>query len=393
MIRSRMTRRIALALWLHSIAFAAGAQDACLDRAVAAIDIEAAPGQLVVSTLAPDGRRDTRVLAGHDDGGRLDGNEGFRIASITKTYVAATALRLVEDGKLDLQAPIARYLPAAWSALLTKDGYRPQQITVRQLLSHTSGLNDHAQAPQFIATIKANPATHWTRAGDVERLVQWTDPVGAPGEKYAYSDTGYVLLGAIIEQVSGKDLAQAVRDNLGLDRLGVPDTYWERLEPARGRERAHQFYEGIDTYDWDPSMDLFGGGGLIATPQDLTVFFDALLEGRVFKNTDTLALMQSSAGLPAGSPYRLGLLTYDFHGVPAVGHSGFWGTLVVREPQSGYTIAGAVTKREAFAQLKELVDRYVQGVGRASSGATPTCTADVGAASGVIPSQEESTSR
>src|SRR5688572_1133352 len=105
MIRSPMTCRIALALWLHSIAFAAGAQDACLDRAVAAIDIKAAPGQLVVSTLAPDGRRDTRVLAGHDEGSRLDGYEGFRIASITKTYVAATALRLVEDGKLDLQAP------------------------------------------------------------------------------------------------------------------------------------------------------------------------------------------------------------------------------------------------------------------------------------------------
>ena len=382
MIRSRTTRRIALSLSLHSIVFAACARDACLDRAVAALDFQAARGQMVVSTLAPDGRRETRVVAGHDAGTRLDGSEGFRIASITKTYVAATALRLVEDGKLDLQAPITRYLPAAWTDLLAKDGYKPRQITVRQLLTHTSGLNDHAQAPQFIAGIKANPATRWTRAVDVERLVQWTDPVGAPGEKYAYSDTGYVLLGAIIEQVSGQGLAKAVRDHLGLDRLDLPGTYWERLEPARGRERAHQFYEGIDTYDWDPSMDLFGGGGLVATPQDLTVFFDALLEGRVFKRQDTLALMQSSQGLPAGSPYRLGLLTYDFHGVPAVGHSGFWGTLVVREPGSGYTIAGAVTNREAFAQLKDLVDRYVQRVGTPGpTGSSPACAGDADAMS------------
>ena len=382
-----MTRRIALALWLQSIAFAACAQDTCLDRAVAAVDIKAAPGQMVVSTLAPDGRRHTRVLAGQHAGTPLAGNEGFRIASITKTYVAATALRLVEEGRLDLQAPITRYLPATWTDLLAKDGYKPQQITVRQLLSHTSGLNDHAQAPQFIATIKTNPSTQWTRTVDIERLVQWTDPVGAPGEKYAYSDTGYVLLGAIIEQVSGHDLAKTVRDNLGLDRLGLPGTYWERVEPSRGRERAHQFYEGIDTYDWDPSMDLFGGGGLVATPQDLTVFFDALLEGRVFERKDTLALMQSSHGLPAGSPYRLGLLTYDFHGVPAVGHSGFWGTLVVRESGSGYTIAGAVTHRETFAQLKDVIDRYVQDVGGAGTGTTPACTGDAGTAAGVIPAK------
>ncbi|HEY5782760.1 MAG TPA: serine hydrolase domain-containing protein [Lysobacter sp.] len=380
MTRIPLNRRIALALWLQSVAFAACAQDACLDRAVAAIDIKAVSGQMVVSTLAPDGRRDTRVLAGQDAGTRLDGSEGFRIASITKTYVAATALRLVEEGKLDLKAPITRYLPAAWTDLLAKDGYKPQQITVRHLLSHTSGLNDHAQAPQFIATIKTDSTTQWTRAIDVERLVQWTDPVGTPGEKYAYSDTGYVLLGAIIEHVSGQDLAKAVRKNLGLDRLGLPGTYWERLEPARGRERAHQFFEGIDTYDWDPSMDLFGGGGLVATPQDLTVFFDALLEGRVFKKKDTLALMESPAGLPAGSPYRLGLLMYDFHGIPAVGHSGFWGTLVVREPGSGYTIAGAVTHREAFAQLKDLVDRYVQTVSKPGpTGTSPACAGDADA--------------
>ena len=242
---------------------------------------------------------------------KLSGDEGFRIASITKTYVAATVLRLWEHDKIDLEAPITRWLPPSWMQALTKDGYRPEKITVRHLLSHTSGLADHAQSKQFIDTIKADPDIEWSRARDVARLVEWTDPVGKPGEKFAYSDTGYVLLGAIVEEITGQDLPDAVRSQLKLDQLGLKDTYWERYEPARGRVRAHQIFEGDDTYAWNPTMDLFGGGGLVATPADIAAFFDALLEGRVFARKDTLERMRSATGLPAGSPYSLGLFTYD----------------------------------------------------------------------------------
>jgi D-alanyl-D-alanine carboxypeptidase len=350
--------RIGIAAFLYSTALTATAADACLAQALPPLDASALKGQIVVSTLAPDGARDTRVLA-TPSATPLKGDEGFRIASVTKTYVAATALRLHEAGKLDLQSTIDQYLPAQWIDLLRRDGYNPGEITVRQLLSHTSGLADHAQAPQFIATVKANPATKWTPSEDVEHLVEWTQPVGKPGEKYSYSDTGYILLGTIIERVSGQPLPKAVRTQLALSGRGLPDTYWERAEPARGRTRAHQFFEGEDTYDWDPSMDLYGGGGIVATPADMATFFDALLAGRIFRNGATLALMQSPVGLPADSPYRLGLLTYSFDGVAATGHSGFWGTLVVREPLSGRTIAGAVTRREEFDQLKALVGRYV----------------------------------
>jgi len=362
--------RIALALLLSLAAPAAFAADACLDQAVAGVDAATVPGQIVVSTLTPDGGRQTRVLAGAT-APRLAGTEGFRIASITKTFVAATVLRLHEDGRIDLEAPITRFLPKEWMDLLVTDGYTPEAITVRHLLSHTSGLADAAQAPQFIAAIKANPATQWTREGDVADLVAWTDPVGKPGEKFSYSDTGYVMLGAIVEHVTGQTLPKAVRTELQLDRLGLPDTYWERYEPANGRVRAHQLYEGLDTYAWDPSMDLYGGGGLVATPADLTVFFDALLGGRVFRKPGTLALMQSAAGLPKESPYRLGLFEMPMGGTRTWSHSGFWGTLVVREPVSGRTIAGAVTDRSAYPVLRDLVARYVDG---AASG-TPTCIA------------------
>jgi D-alanyl-D-alanine carboxypeptidase len=371
-------KRTVLAVLLHALPCAAFATDACLDQSVEAASTLPGHGQIVVAALAPDGSRDIRVLPGDATAAsRLHGDEGFRLASITKTYVAATALRLHEDGRLDLQAPITHYLPKAWMQLLATDGYAPDAITVGHLLTHTSGLADHAQAPQFIAAIKAHPDTRWTREGDLHRLVEWTDPVGKPGEKYFYSDTGYVLLGSIIEHVTGQDLPQAVRSLLRLDALGVPGTWWERYEAPAGRTRAHQWFEGLDTYDWDPSMDLYGGGGLVAPPIDVAVFFDALLSGRVFKKSETLALMQSATGLPAGSPYRMGVFAYDFDGTGAVGHSGFWGTLVAREPLSGRTLSGAVTDRNDYPKLKQLVGDYVDRVHAAVVGGMACGTAQV----------------
>lgn len=366
-------QRIFLAALLAAAASTAHAADACLDQALQA-HVFTGAGQIAIAALAPDGTRDTRVLGTATSGAALHGDEGFRLASITKTYVAATALRLVEDGRLDLQAPIDQYLPTAWMELLAKDGYQTHVITVRHLLSHTSGMADAAQTPQFIATLKAHPQTHWTREGDLHDLVEWTDPVGKPGEKYSYSDTGYVLLGAIIEHVTGQTLPQAVRTLLQLDALGVTGTYWERYETPVGGARAHQVFEGIDTYEWDPSMDLYGGGGLVAPPVDVAVFFDALLTGHLFRKPDTLALMQSAEGLPADSPYRLGVFAYDLDGTQAVGHSGFWGTLVAREPRSGRTISGAVTDRTDYPKLKALVTDYVA---RAHADATGAATCAV----------------
>ena len=361
-------QRCVLAALLAVLASTASAADACLDRALQAHAFTDGAGQISIATLAPDGSRDTRVLGSMAAGAGLRGDEGFRLASITKTYVAATALRLHEEGRLDLQAPIGRHLPGDWMELLQSDGYKTEAITVRHLLSHTGGLADHAQAPQFVATLKADPQTRWTREGDLHHLVEWTDPVAAPGEKFAYSDTGYILLGAIIERITAQTLAQAVREQLRLDALGAPGTYWERYESPVGGARAHQRFEGLDTYGWDPSMDLYGGGGLVAPPVDVAVFFDALLGGRVFKRAQTLALMQSAEGLPSGSPYRLGVFEYDLDGTAAFGHSGFWGTLVAREPESGRTISGAVTDRNDFPKLSKLVNDYVARARAAATG-------------------------
>ena len=342
-----------------TLASAMSAQDACLDRVAANRPQPALHGQVVLSTLDSRHRVSTRVLGRADGAASLRGDEGFRIASITKPYVAATVFRLAETGRIELDAPVTRWLPQAWTRRLQQDGYRPERITVRHLLSHTSGLADHAQAPQFLAAITGDPQGEWTRARDVARLVEWTDPVGVPGEKFSYSDTGYVLLGDIVETVTGQDLPDAVREQLGLDRLGLERTWWERYERPDGRIRAHQVFKGRDTHDWNPSMDLYGGGGLVASTADVAAFFDALLAGRVFDKPETLAAMLSREGIPADSPYRHGLFVYD-KAAGSIGHSGFWGTLVMREPVSRRTIAGAVTDIADYPAMKALIEGYAR---------------------------------
>jgi D-alanyl-D-alanine carboxypeptidase len=282
-------------------------------------------------------------------GPALNAHSIFRVASNTKPYVAVTILRLWEDGLIDLDASIRTYVDPAYLAVLDGDGYDTAHMTVRHLLSHTSGLADHAQTQQFLDAITTHPATAWTRASHLEALARWTDPVGRPGEKFAYSDPGYQLLGHIVEKLTGMPLAAAVRATLRFDQLGLRDTYWETQEPApERRQRVHQFLHGHDTYDWNPTLDMYGGGGLVATPEDLARFLFALFEGKVFKRPATLAMMLSREGLPKDSPYRLGLFEYDKNGVHAYWHSGFWGTAAMYVPATHHALAFALTQQEGF---------------------------------------------
>ena len=110
-----------------------------------------------------------------------------------------------------------------------------------------------------------------------------------PGEGVSLSDTGYVLLGEILERRTGLGLAGSCRSLSQLEKLDLGLTYLETLEsrPRAAQPRAHQYYETIDSTGFDPTFDLYGGGGIVSTVDDLARFYRALLEGRVFKSTAT----------------------------------------------------------------------------------------------------------
>ncbi len=273
----------------------------------------------------------------------LDPHHTFRVASVTKTFVAASILRLYEEGKIKLDDPINRYLPKEYTEILDTEGYPTSVITIRQLLTHTSGIFDYARAPEFYEAVQGAPKHRWTRMEQVRSAIKWGKPYFEPGKGYQYSDTGYILLGEIIERSSGKPLAESYRTLLDFKKLGLDETYLETLEPvpAGVKELAHPYFGETDTVDFDPSIDLYGGGGLVSSVEDLARFYRALLQGTVFRHASTLQIMLTIPATNERSPggaYAMGISRRSIGGKACWGHTGFWGTSAYHCPESDVTI-------------------------------------------------------
>lgn len=288
------------------------------------------PGE-AVAVRAPG--IDVAVAGGTADratGRPLTPETPFRIASVTKTFVAATALRLAEEGRLDLDVPIDTLLDPATTALLAGDGYRTDRITVRMLLAHTAGLFDYAGSAAYDRRNVTDPGHRWTPDEQVRFAVEHGDPLADPGAEFHYADTGYVLAGEIIARVTGAALATAVRTTLDFAALGLEHTWWDGLEepPPGEPPLAHQYVDrSFDGSTLDPSYDLFGGGGLVSTVGDVTAFFAALFDGRVFADPETLRSMTTVTRAGRSEGAALGLFGARRSGVPCWGHPGYWGTV------------------------------------------------------------------
>lgn len=307
------------------------------------------PGIVVHVESTRDGRRWT-VAAGMSDTARkvpMRPDQPFRIASVSKTYVAAAVLRLVERGVISLSDPIEKHIPSHLVAELRRDSIRTDVITMEQLLAHRAGLDEHTSLPSYLAAWYADPRKRWTREEQVRLLVDSLAPVGPPGAQFKYSDTGYVLLGAIVERYTGKTLGPGVRELVGLDRLGLRQTWWETLEPepAGIAPRTHQYIGGKDTYDIDPSFDLYGGGGIAASMADVAAFMSALQTGKVLQQQATLDTMLAIRSPNFMAGYGLGIFRVNSQGRVGIGHSGYWGTVVMHYPAEGITVAIGVTEQ------------------------------------------------
>jgi D-alanyl-D-alanine carboxypeptidase len=304
----------------------------------------------------------TRPASG---GARFTPDATMRIASNTKTFVAVAALKLVEQGQLDLDAPISQSLPVHLQNLLSDGGYDVDAITARMLLQHTSGLADHAQLPVYFEQIMADPQRLWSREDQVSLAMSEGEAVGAPGERFAYSDTGYVLLGAIIENVHGAPMADAIRELSGIDQLGLRATWWEAFEPEPEGAPAPfpQAAFGLALSDISASVDLYGGGGLISNLDDLAQYHHAAASGALFEDATLNAALispspQSQANGQGG--YGMGFFIREYAGETCYEHSGFWGTLAVYCPETDITVAAAVTDaEEGFRALFPLVEAAV----------------------------------
>ena len=309
---------------------------------------------------APELEVDVEVVAGVSDlatGTPIVPGSRFRIASVTKPFVAAATLRLVEDGRLSLDSTVAELLAGPYDELLRSGGYDTGAITLRHLLTHTSGIYDFASDAYdssipdgFTAQVYRDPGRMWTRMEQVGFAVSHGKPYGPPGERFGYSDTGACLVGEVLERVTGTTMGAAIRDLVGYERLGLVHTWQETVEPepADLPPLSHQYEGQYDVADMDASVDLYGGGGLMSTSRDLGRFFRALLRGDVFREASTLETMTTTlVGVPAAegtgvdddpSSAATFLFRDEIAGEEWWGHSGYWGTTAYTCPARDVTI-------------------------------------------------------
>ena len=223
-------------------------------------------------------------LASMEHGVAVGSETRFRIASLTKQFTAAAILKLVEQGQVDLQAPVATYLPALRPDL-------GRTITVHHLLSHSSGLvrDIDALSGKGIAVPYSMP--------EMLELVNGTQLQFAPGERAAYSNVGYVLLAMIIEHVTGKSYGDAM-DEMIFRPLGMRNTGHEQSRliiehRAWGYERL---VDGFVTAANEDKSYVTGAGSLYSTLDDLYIWAQALLSDRVVSRQSRDAMFTAQAG-------------------------------------------------------------------------------------------------
>ena len=294
----------------------------------------------------------------------------MRIASTSKTFVAVAILRLWEQQKLGLDTGIDCYISAMHQQLLVSHGYKPALITIRHLLTHTSGLFDYADSEGFYTQVTATPHRYWTRTEQLALAMDLGKPYGQPGEVYRYSDTGYILLGEIVEQVYGQALGPALRALLDYHRLGLNSTWLETAEPPPegALPRIHQYVEEQDFYAVNGSCDIYGGGGLISTVDDMARFMRALFSHQVFVNPNTLTEMLTTVAAKAGGPaaynnyeqipgtYRLGI-NEDLQG-KVYHHGGYYGTCAGYIPACDFAFSFSINQHFC----KPVFERLLSGI-------------------------------
>ena len=287
----------------------------------------------------------------------LNEQQPILVASNTKPYVAASILRLVEMDKIELDQPINKYLTAETNQIFKKNGYDFNAISVRHLTSHTSGINDYVDEAYF-QFVRQNPQYNWKKEEQIKRSAEIGGPLFDAGTNFKYGDINYLLLTEIIEQATGLPFYNSIKKLLKFEELKLTSTWFKNLEPypANTLPLAHQY---ADKYDWDsynlnPSWDLYGGGGIATTAKEAALFFQYLFEGEIIEDESILKEMYQYVLPKEKSNYCLGINNISFPNFTAYYHGGWWGTDVAYIPETNTSVAVFTlqkSKRDEFARL------------------------------------------
>ena len=283
-------------------------------------------------------------------------DQPFRSASIGKHTLAALVLKLSEEGRLSLDDKLEQHLPAdIIDDIHVLDGISyGRTITLRQLLNHTSGLDDYFFGfineadkadglPYMLELLLDEPDKFWTPLETIAYYKQYLQPRFAPTRGYLYSDTNYQLLGLVVEKVTNLPLHQAYQQWL-FAPLQMRDTYVEFYEQPR-QAVSHSFFQDVDITNYKSYSADWGGGGLITTTEDLAKFARALANNSYFRRPGTKQAMFTWVPTgEEGSSYGLGTQKMVVAGEELIGHTGATGSVLYYWPAKDVIISYTINQ-------------------------------------------------
>lgn len=329
--------------------------------------------------VASRGRAGEILWRIRSDDGAVDFTYGdperpFFIASATKLYVAAILAQLKDEGRIEWTTPLARYLPGVdlggLAVLRGRDA--ADEITVQQVMAHTAGLPDYFEGrrPGGSTFSRALKSDFGWRLDDV---LTWSREIG-PGRpgRSRYSDTGYQLLGAVIEHVDGRPFAQSLRKRI-CEPLGLQDTYVFSREDVDRYASIASLRVGVAQADIPLVMaSVQADGGIVSTTSEALRFAEAFFAGALFpaSTVDWMASDWHRIFFPL--EYGNGVMRFrmpapltGFRRVPPfIGHSGASGTVMFRSPDLRLTVAGTVNQIETRSLSFQLLVRTALAASR-----------------------------
>ncbi|WP_196140739.1 serine hydrolase [Aliikangiella sp. G2MR2-5] len=280
----------------------------------------------------------------------------FRIASTSKQFTAASIILLVQKGKLGLDDPLTDFFPEF------PDYAR--QITIRHLLHHTSGIRDYLTL-SYLSGLDEND--HYTDKEIMKWLINQKTNNFKPGENFLYSNSGYWLLGKIVEKVTGRSMAEFAENEI-FKPLKMNNTHFHNDHTMIVKNRASGYsplQDGSFKIDMT-TLDMIGDGGVFTTIEDMKKWDDASYQSDIL-NKDFWTMMETTGKLNNGAAieYSAGLGVREFYGLKMISHGGaFVGYRAnyIRFPQEKFTIVILANRSDARVDQKalQIVDLFLK---------------------------------
>jgi D-alanyl-D-alanine carboxypeptidase len=258
-----------------------------------------------------------KYAAGKLNGEPIQTDQPFHIASVGKLFTATLIGRLIDEGKIKLNDPIHLYLnDALLENLFVYKGVDYQdKVTIQQLLSHTSGVADYFAKEDngLVESLYQSPETIYTPQSLVQYTREHQSAYFAPGDGYHYSDTGYVLLGLIIESVTGKPFHENLHEVI-FEPLGMKDTYLMFYsEPQNGKKPIAEIWvNGHEVSQFQSVSIDWAGGGVVSTLDDLATYIRALYQNRIISPETLDDLNKFDHDFMPGIAYGNGIMQMQF---------------------------------------------------------------------------------